>query len=225
MYVRSQTWLETGPAGRSCDGARVLTVPSVIVSRGGYRRRINPRGVGAVVNGQFVPANPGVDQATSDAACAMAGGQPQHAGVTPVGYPGAVANSVLGCTVPTTPDLPSWCALPMMASLFDTCNLAAANSQAQASGYTIYKTGQANPQLAQEFADESAAIDEASATNQDCAAWAAANYPALSSLVSPDFAAMVLNPFSNGCQSSGGFPGWLLYGGLAVGVLVLLKVI
>jgi hypothetical protein len=47
MYLRSQTWLENGPARQSPNGARMLMVPSVVVSKGGYRRRINPRGVGA----------------------------------------------------------------------------------------------------------------------------------------------------------------------------------
>ena len=117
----------------------------------------------------FVAAQPGVTQVVSDKACTLAGGTPVAAAV--LGSHGGGFDQPLGCDLPTLPELPSWCALPGMMSLFEACDINAV-TQANSSAYTVYTVGQGTQgpasgiDAATAIEDQSQAIERGGRTSQ-----------------------------------------------------------
>lgn len=179
------------------------------------------RGMGSVPT-TFVAAQPGVTQAVSDQACALAGGTPVAAAV--LGSHGGGIDQPLGCDLPTLPELPSWCSFPGMVSLFDQCDINAV-TQANASAYTVYTVGQGTQgpasgiDAATAIENASAAIDQATIPN--CTAWAAANQPLLSNFFGPDVVGSLLGSAAV-CtpDANSSLPSWLLFGAIGLAALV-----
>ena len=192
---------------------------------------VNPAGLLALVNSStpncndvtggvcLAPPRAGVDPSVSQQACVAAKGQ----------WNGS------DCVLNIGPDLPTYCGyIPYAAALFSECQLPNATDFANYGNYTAYETGQlanaafTNPAGGPTGATGSGLDVEAQMETQDQAAGAAAeaamdcgylasqNSPTLAQILGPSVAAMLTNPFSQGCTSTSNIPGWAIYAGLGL---------